>query len=86
MDAIAAEQITPNLVKKALKKLKDGKNDSQFNLQSDCFINGGDVLSKHVANILRVFVIHGYVPNFILVCTLLPLVKDNLADITTSDN
>ena len=29
---------------------------------------------------------HGQVPYFILVCTLLPLVKDNLADITSSDN
>ena len=29
---------------------------------------------------------HGSVPEFILLCTLIPLVKDNLGDITNSDN
>ena len=35
---------------------------------------------------LKMFVRHGMVTYFILVCTLLPLVKNNLADITTSEN
>ena len=29
--------------------------------------------------------LHGTVPHFILLCTLLPLVKDNLADTTSAD-
>ena len=32
------------------------------------------------------FLTHGHVPEPVLVCTLLPLVKDNLGDITLSDN
>ena len=44
------------------------------------------MLANHLANMLRMFVSHGMVPYFILVCTLLPLVKDNLADIYTSEN
>ena len=35
---------------------------------------------------IRAYVTHGNVPFFLLVCTLLPLVKDNLADITSSEN
>ena len=35
---------------------------------------------------IRLFISHGQVPDLILLCTLLPLVKDNLSDITQSDN
>ena len=35
---------------------------------------------------IKSFVTHGQVPYFILICSLLPLVKDTLADITSSDN
>ena len=79
-------RITPQLVKKALGSMKNSKNDSIFDFQSDCLINGPDALVNHLTNILKAFVIHGNVPYFILVCILLPLVKDNLADITSSDN
>ena len=40
----------------------------------------------HLTHLLRTFVIHGRIPYFLLICTLLPLVKDNLADITSSEN
>ena len=39
-----------------------------------------------IQHLLRAFVTHGTVPYFILVCTLIPLVKDNLGDITSSEN
>ena len=32
------------------------------------------------------YLCHGAVPHFVLLCTLMPLIKDNLADITTSEN
>ena len=80
------QRITTDLVKEALNKMKNSKNDAIFNFQSDCLINGPDALVTHLTNMIRAFVVHGNVPYFILVCTLLPLVKDNLADITSSDN
>ena len=83
---IDADKITVELVEKALKQMKTGKNDAIFDLQSDCFINGPPALIYHLTNVLRSFVIHGSVPHFILVCSLLPIVKDNLADITSSEN
>ena len=79
-------KITPDLVKEALNSMKNGKSDAIFEFQLDCLTQGPDVLASHLANMLRMFVSHGMVPYFILVCTLLPLVKDNLADITTSEN
>ena len=44
------------------------------------------VLLSHLTNLIKSFVVHGSVPYVILICTLLPLVKDNLADTTSSDN
>ena len=43
-------------------------------------------LAVHLTSLLKAFIIHGRVPYFLLICTLLPLVKDNLANITSSDN
>ena len=65
--------------------MKSGKSDAIFDFQSDCLIEGPDILTVHITNLLKAFVIHGSVPKFVLVCSLLPLVKDNLADVTSSD-
>ena len=53
---------------------------------SDCLINGPPELVTHLTFLIRSFVIHGKVPHFILACSLLPIVKDNLGDITSSSN
>ena len=66
--------------------MKDGKRDALYDIQSDCLTNGPESLLYHLTNIIKSFVVHGYVPRVILLCTLLPLVKDNLADTTSSDN
>ena len=83
---IDADRITVDVVREALKKMKNNKSDAQFNIQSDCLTQGPDLLVEHLTNLLKCFVVHGAVPYFTLICTLLPLVKDNLADITSSEN
>ena len=80
------DRVTEDLVRQALAMMKGNKKDSMFNIQSDCIINGPPALVTHLTQLLRSFLTHGSVPNFVLVCTLLPLVKDNLGDITMSDN
>ena len=86
LDDMAVECITPAIVTMGLKKIRDGKNDSQFNIQSNCFMKGPDSLFQHLTNLICTFVLQGFVPNLILIFALLPFVKDNLADITSSDN
>ena len=80
------DRITVDVVEKALKNMKNGKNDNCYDIQSECFSQGPKSLTRHLTNLLKTFVVHGTVPYFVLICTLLPLVKDNLADITSSDN
>ena len=80
------DRIDEGLVTRALKMMKSNKNDALFDIQSDCLINGPPELVHHLTHLLKLFISHGSVPYIILLCTLLPLVKDNLGDITTSDN
>ena len=79
-------RIDCNLIKEALARMKGNKSDAIFDFQSDCLINGPPELVSHLVQMIKTFIMHGEVPYFILVCTLLPLVKDNLADLTQSDN
>ena len=42
--------------------------------------------ATRITNLLKIFLAHGFIPQVTLLCTLLPLVKDGLGDITISDN
>ena len=75
-------RITEKLVKDALNRMKANKRDAIFNTVSDCYINGPPQLLTHLTSMIKMYVQHGSVPEFILLCTLIPLVKDNLGDIT----
>ena len=79
-------RIDEGLITRALNMMKSNKNDSIFDFQSDCLIHGPPELVSHLAKLLRLYISHGEVPCILLSCTLLPLVKDGLGDITASDN
>ena len=83
---VEADKITNEVVRKALKQMKGGKRDAQYDIQAGCLTNGPESLLSHLTNLIKCFVVHGSVPYVLLICTLLPLVKDNLADTTSSDN
>ena len=70
----------------ALSKMKNGKSDVLYDYSSDCFTNGPPDLIPHLVNMFRSFTVHGCVPFFLLVCTLVPIVKDNLGDLAASSN
>ena len=80
------DRIDENLIKSALKKMKSNKRDAVFDTVSDCYSNGPPELVFHLTKLVRMYLSHGNVPYFILLCTLLPLVKDKFGDITSSDN
>ena len=85
-DMFEVYRITESVVRQGLKLMKGNKSDAMFDFQSDCLIEGPPEVVTHLTNLIRLFISHGQVPDMILLCTLLPLVKDNLGDITQSDN
>ena len=45
-----------------------------------------DILYHHLAEVIKSFLVHGHVSQHLLLATLVPLVKDKLADICSSSN
>ena len=80
------DQVNEDAVLEALHKLKHGKSDPLFSFNSDCLLNSGKELLAHVTELFKWFLRTGKIPSFLLLCTIVPIVKDNLGDITSSDN
>ena len=60
-----------------------------FDYNSDCFINAPDTLIEHVTHLfiyIKWFRRTGKIPWFLITCSLVPIVQDNLSDISASDN
>ena len=66
--------------------MKGGKADVIFDFSSDCLINGPDALYKHLASLFRAFLVHGQVASVLLLCSLIPIVKNGVGELCSSDN
>ena len=64
----------------------DVQSDAAFDFSSDCLMNASNKLIDHVTTLFKWFLATGKIPALLLLCTLVPIVKDNLDDIATSDN
>ena len=68
------------------EKLKPGKTDPNSKITSDFLIHGPDILFELIATCFRSYIIHAHVSSFLLISTLVPLIKDKLGDLTSSNN
>ena len=80
------DKVTPDIVKEAAGNLKDSKSDPTFNFSSDCIKNGPDNLFVLLSTLIKSFLVHGKVTFFLLLATLVPLIKDKLGSINDSKN
>ena len=80
------EKVTPEVVKEAASNLKDSKSDPTFSFYSDCLKNGTDQLFQKLSLCLRSFLIHGHITYFLLLATLLPIIKNKLGSVNASSN
>ena len=79
-------KVTVQIVREAAKNLRDGKTDPVYNISSDCFIHGPDKLFDILSFIIRSFLIHSYVTGYLLLATLVPIIKDKLSSTNSSKN
>ena len=79
------DRVNEKTVFKALTKFKSEKSDPTFSFISDCLSNSCDDLINHVTLLFKWFLPTGNIPAFLLFCTIVPIVKDNLGDIASSD-
>ena len=79
-------KVTTEVVKEAVNHLKDNKSDPIYSFSSDSLKNGPDILFDKLSVAIRCFLVHGHVTVFLLLATLLPIIKDKLARSDTSKN
>ena len=72
------EQITPILVKEAIRKLKNDKTDPLYHFNSDCIKNAPPILCELLEKLFKMYSIHGHISSVIMVSTVIPLIKDKL--------
>ena len=80
------EKVTADVVKEATGCLKDNKTDPIYSFSSDCLKSGPDVLFNHLSLAIKSYLIHGHVTVFLLLATLVPIIKDKLGSIHSSKN
>ena len=85
-DVNLVDKITPQLVSKTIKKMKNSKNDSEVDWKSDALKIGVDSLAEPLCDVLKTFIVHGYIPKVFLSIALIPIVKDNNSSKLTSKN
>ena len=80
------KKVTPEEVMKASASLKPGKGDPEYTFSSDCLKVDSKMLAEYTAVLIRSFLIHSHIPQFLLLSTLVPIVKDKLGSINVSKN
>ena len=83
---VDVEKVTPEIIKEAASHLKNNKSDPIYTFSSDCIKNSPDILFQHLSVLIQSFLIHGHVTLFLLVATLVPIIKDKLGCIDSSKN
>ena len=78
--------ITPLLVHEAIGRIKSNKTDPVYCFTSDCIKQAPIILCEKLSVLFKMFLVHGHVSKFLMVSTLIPLVKDKLGDISSSSN
>jgi hypothetical protein len=79
---VEIDRINPTLIKEALKNIKPNKSDPVCDFSSDFLNNAPGILFVHLAAMIRAFFTHGHVSSFLLLATLVPIVKDKLGDLS----
>ena len=73
-------------IQNAISHIKRNKSDGVFNLFSDNFVNAPVSLMDHLAALLNLCLSHGYIPDTLLLSTLIPIPKDRMGNLTCSQN
>ena len=86
LSLLDVEKVTPEVVKKAAANLCDSKSDPVFTFNSDCVKHGTSQLFHKLAIAFKSFLIHGHISYFLMLATLLPIIKDKLGSVNSSSN
>ena len=66
--------------------MKPNKRDSVYDVTSDMYQHSSDIFFEHLTTTIQHSLIHGFLSPAVLLCTLVPLMKDSLGYITKCNN
>ena len=79
-------KVTPSIIKTSASSLSNGKSDPVYSYSSDCIRHGTEFLFEMLAVAFQSFLIYGHLTLFLLLATLIPIIKDKLGSINSSKN
>lgn len=85
-DTVELDRISTTLINTVICNLHNGKSDSEQNWGSDALRAGADMLSGHLCALMKSYLVHGYISDIFLTCSLIPLVKNPNESKLFSDN
>ena len=85
-DVNMLDKITPEMIKNIILNFKNNKNDSMYDWKSNALKLGVDSLVDPICDLLKSLLVHGHIPKIFLMCTLVPIIKDNNASKLSSSN
>ena len=86
-DLEMVDKVDGDLIKKIVKeKLKSSKTDPEFDITTDALKNSPEILFNRLASLIRCMLIHGHVCFELLVCAIIPLIKDKNGKDDDSNN
>ena len=80
------DKVTDEIVHDAATKLKVNKIDPIFEFTSNTLKNAPNLLFVHLSVIIKSYLIHAHVSTVLLLSTLVPIIKDKMGDICSSQN
>ena len=80
------DRVTSKEIRKAAFLLKPGKGDPAFSFSLDLLKINSDILLEYISKMIKSFLILAHVPQFMLLATLVPIIKDKLASVNISKN
>ena len=80
------DKINSAVMKSCARKLKPGKTDPALRITSDFLVHAPDVVFQLLSLCLKSYMTHAHVTDFLLTSMLIPIIKDKLGDITSSEN
>ena len=85
-DVSELDKISPVLMKDVISKLHNGKTDVDQNWGTDALKAASDILATHFCNLFKSYLVHGYISDLFLTCSLIPIVKNQNDSKAVSDN
>ena len=85
-DTADLDRISATLISNVISNMHNGKSDSEQSWSSDALKSGSNILATHLCSLMKTYLVHGYISDIFLTCSLIPIVKNQNESKMFSEN